>query len=116
MWSRVPYTTLVAVPALAASALRVDPTGAENTVRPFLGYYVLALEPAPCAQAAECLMGGSPVLLVEQGQADFNHLDEVQPLLVIDLTPRVQSAAVIMALVIVGLVGFIIRWRRRRRS
>ncbi len=71
LWARTSQGLTVAVPALAGEGVLVDQMGKETPVRAQAGRYVLALEGAPCEADAECLMGGPPLLLVEQAPADL---------------------------------------------
>lgn len=71
LWARTPAGIMVEVPALAESALRVDQTGAEVVIYPRGGRYALVLPGAPCDAQSDCLMGGAPLLLVEQAAADL---------------------------------------------
>lgn len=116
VWARVGYRTLALLPALSSRALQVDQTGASWTARPFLGHYLLWLEPAPCEARSECMMGGAPVLLVEDAPADFSQPDSLQPRLVISFTRRVTAAMIaggIAVLVTVSAILFVLRRRRR---
>ena len=66
LWARTPTGVAVRVPALADSALLVDATGGETRLMPRGGEYRLTLAGAPCTPDSECLMGGPPLLLVEE--------------------------------------------------
>src|SRR5690606_19901675 len=57
----------VSIPAIAPEALLVDQTGQAAPLAAQNGYYMLDLPGAPCASETGCLMGGPPLLLVEQG-------------------------------------------------
>ena len=70
LWSRVPSPQRVALGARAGSALVVDSrTGAAWTRGASGGKYTLDLPGATCTHAADgaCLIGGWPILVVEQG-------------------------------------------------
>ncbi len=70
LWSRVPSPQRVALGARASSALVVDSrTGAAWTRGASGGKYTLDLPGATCTHAADgaCLIGGWPILVVEQG-------------------------------------------------
>jgi hypothetical protein len=69
MWTRTPAAVDLRVPALAASGVLVDPiTGEETAVTPTDGFYDIHLGGQRC-HGGECLMGGPPVFLVEEGVA-----------------------------------------------
>ena len=65
MWARNPAAVTLQVPALADSALLVQSTGETTTIVPENGSYTINLEGARCY--GECLMGGPPLFLVEEG-------------------------------------------------
>lgn len=66
LWARTASSVTLNVPALADSAVLVDPiTGAETPITPTAGNYSISLAGARCA--GECYMGGAPVFLVEAG-------------------------------------------------
>jgi hypothetical protein len=70
LWSRVPSPQRVVLGARAGSALVVDSrTGAAWTRGASGGKYTLDLPGATCTHAADgaCLIGGWPILVVEQG-------------------------------------------------
>jgi hypothetical protein len=70
LWSRVPSPQRVSLGARAGSALVVDSrTGAAWTQGASGGKYTLDLPGATCTHAADgaCLIGGWPILVVEQG-------------------------------------------------
>lgn len=69
IWSRLPAGVTVALPALADEALLIDQTGASETIRAGSGYYQLDLAGAPCELIAECLVGGEPLILVEEAES-----------------------------------------------
>ncbi len=111
VWARGPYRTLVALPALAGSARRVDPTGAARTIRPLLGHYWLALEPARCEP--ECLMGGPPALIIEDAHADLSRPETFDARLAVDLTPRTRLALAGAAILIAGAAAGLAALRSR---
>lgn len=112
IWARKPYPTFVLIPALAGSAIRVDQTGETREIRPFLGHYVFELEPARCEP--ECLMGGSPIVLVEQ--ASMGAASQIAPRFALDLTPNTTHALIgVVVLTVIGIVGlFWLKTRFRR--
>lgn len=63
-WSRTAEAQQASIPARMAQALRVDATGAASYVYPVGGYYSVSLAGANCQP--ECLIGGPPVLIVEE--------------------------------------------------
>jgi hypothetical protein len=66
LWARTASSVTLNVPALADSAVLVDPiTGAQTPITPTGGNYEVRLNGARCA--GECYMGGAPVFLVEGG-------------------------------------------------
>jgi hypothetical protein len=66
LWARTASSVTLNVPALADSAVLIDPiTGAETPITPTGGNYSIALSGARCA--GECYMGGAPLFLVEAG-------------------------------------------------
>ena len=66
LWARAASGVTLNVPALAEAGVLVDPiTGVETAVTPTGGSYSVSLSGARCA--GECLMGGAPVFLVEEG-------------------------------------------------
>jgi len=117
-WARGTSPTVAVVPALAGSAVRVDQTGTARDVYPVLGYYVLWLDAASCTNGSECLMGGHPVLLVEEASADFNRPETLRPRLDTDLTPkkRVALGAVGLFVLAAGITGASIIRRRQARK
>lgn len=71
LWARTASSVTLNVPALAESAVLVDPiTGAQTSITPTGGSYEIRLNGARCA--GECLMGGAPVFLVEGGVSGDN--------------------------------------------
>lgn len=69
-WSRSPAPQTVNIAAQTTSALLVDMGGRARLVYPDRGYYTLSLP--GCAYEGVCLIGGAPLLLVEDsaGQSD----------------------------------------------
>lgn len=67
MWARYGSPVSLRVPALAESAQLVDALGNVTVVTAVNGAYEITLEPARCA--GECLIGGPPLFLVEEGVA-----------------------------------------------
>ena len=67
MWARYGTPVTLQVPALAESAQLVDVMGNVTVVTAVNGAYDITLEAARCA--GECLIGGPPLFLVEEGVA-----------------------------------------------
>ena len=63
-WSRTAESQQIAIPATLARALVVEAAGAANYVYPEQGYYYINLGGANCSP--ECLIGGPPVMIVEE--------------------------------------------------
>ncbi len=63
VWARTPEPQAAMIPARTTRALLVNVWGAAYYVYPERGYYFLDLPGADCAQG--CLMGGAPLMLVE---------------------------------------------------
>lgn len=113
VWSRVPDSVVIKMPALADSGLLVDQTGAETAIRPRRGMYRLKLAGAPCEWEEECLIGGPPLLVVEEVAVDRSDPRHIQSQIVkqLSLTHRL-----ILALGGVGLIaalGWIVMRLRR---
>jgi len=62
-WSRTPSPVSVLVPAQTTRGLLVDMWGGARVVYPERGYYTLNL--AGCSYETVCLVGGAPLMLVE---------------------------------------------------
>lgn len=77
LWARTPDGLAVTVPALAESVLAVDQTGREVVLSAQAGRYQLELPGAPCETQSECLMGGPPLVLVEQAALDLAGWTEI---------------------------------------
>jgi hypothetical protein len=67
-WSRNPEPQTAAVAARTTRALVVDMRGSTRYVYPDHGYYFLDLPGANCAQG--CLIGGAPLLLIEEAPSN----------------------------------------------
>lgn len=66
LWARNPADVSLNVPALAETAVLVDPiSGEESAITAVNGSYAITLSGARCT--GECLMGGAPIFLVEDG-------------------------------------------------
>jgi hypothetical protein len=116
LWARGPYRVVALLPALAGSAYRIDQTGAEHTIHPIGGLYLLGLDSAPCTPDEGCIMGGPPLLIVEEAPADLSDPAALVPRLAFDLTPRTVGAGIgAGALGITLLTGAALFLRRRAR-
>jgi hypothetical protein len=69
LWTTSRRAARVTVPTIADEALVVDKAGRARPIAAKNGRYVLTLDGAACAPKAECFIGGSPLLLVENGTA-----------------------------------------------
>jgi len=116
VWARGPYRVVTLMPALASSALLLDQTGLGQLIHPLAGMYLLSLDPAPCAPDEECIMGGPPLLIVEEAPADLANPAALEPRFVLDLTPRTVGAGMgAGSLLLAGLTGALLLLRQRRR-
>ncbi|MGD1995318.1 MAG: hypothetical protein PVH62_00945 [Anaerolineae bacterium] len=68
VWSRTPSPQTVIIPAQTTRGLLVDMWGGARTVHPERGYYTLNLP--GCAYERQCLIGGAPLMLVEDAPGD----------------------------------------------
>jgi hypothetical protein len=115
IWARPAARLAAAVPALSRTALAVDQSGAERTIRSVFGYYLLILDGAPCEPGEECLMGGPPLVIVEQAPADLATWKATMgPVRAVTLRTLARAAGLAVALLAIGLGGGIV-WRRRGR-
>jgi len=67
LWNRSPMTQTIAVQAIAPQAILVNKEGETWTLTAEDGQYVLTLPGALCSDPTGCFIGGSPLLLVEEG-------------------------------------------------
>lgn len=67
LWNRSPVTQTIAVQAIAPQAILVNKEGETRTLTVDNGQYVLTLRGALCSDPSGCFIGGSPLLLVEEG-------------------------------------------------
>jgi len=65
LWARHEEPVTVRIPAMAETAVLADYLGNEAIIEPENGYYILDLAGTICYE--ECLMGGPPVFLIEEG-------------------------------------------------
>lgn len=92
LWARTTAPVVLSVPALAASATLVDAITDERTVIPAEnGVYKVRLEGARCHQ--ECLIGGPPLFLVEEGVAPSAIPTAVPPPVVAPTSTAMPSAS-----------------------
>ncbi len=93
MWARTSSSVTLNVPALAATALLVDPvTGTETPITAAGGSYEIRLTGARCA--GECYMGGAPLFLVEEGVSSENLPAAPPPVVSAANTPSPVGTAV----------------------
>ena len=96
LWSRVPSPQRVALGARAGSALVVDSrTGAAWTRGASGGKYTLDLPGATCTHPADgaCLIGGWPILVVEQGSGGAASSQSVSLTATPSVNPTVTRSA-----------------------
>ena len=67
LWNRSPATQTITVQAIASQAILVNKEGEIRTLTAGNGQYVLTLPGALCSDPTGCFIGGSPLLLVEEG-------------------------------------------------
>ncbi len=67
LWNRSSVTTTIAVQAIAPQAILVNKEGQSRALTADDGQYVLTLAGALCSDPVSCFIGGSPLLLVEEG-------------------------------------------------
>jgi hypothetical protein len=65
LWARHETPVTVKIPAMTETAVLADHLGNETIIEPENGYYILDLAGTVCYE--ECLMGGPPVFLMEEG-------------------------------------------------
>lgn len=65
LWARNETPVTVRIPAIAETAVLADYMGNETTIEPENGYYIIDLAGTVCYE--ECLMGGPPLFLIEDG-------------------------------------------------
>jgi hypothetical protein len=93
MWARYGSPVSLQVPALAESAQLVDVMGNATTITAVNGAYDITLEAARCA--GECLIGGPPLFLVEEGVAPEQVPTAPPPPPPVTSTPVITGTAVI---------------------
>ncbi len=79
LWNRSSVTTTIAVQAIAPQAILVNQEGQSWTLTPDNGQYVLTLAGALCSDPVSCFIGGSPLLLVEEGPPSARGLLQPTP-------------------------------------
>jgi hypothetical protein len=67
LWNRSSVTQTIAVQAIAPQAILVNKEGQTRTLTADNGQYVLTLPGALCSDPTGCFIGGSPLLLIEEG-------------------------------------------------
>jgi hypothetical protein len=91
-WSRTPAPQTALVPARTTSALLVDMWGRARLIYPERGYYALDL--SGCAYEGACLIGGAPLMLVENAPVDAEADTSAPPPAPSPTAPPVVSPAV----------------------
>jgi hypothetical protein len=115
VWARPAARLAAAVPALGRTAQIIDQRGSERTIRAVLGYYLLTLDGAPCQPDTECLMGGPPLVIVEEAPVDLATWESTMgPVRAVTVRTLARAGGLGAALAVVG-VGGVIVWRRRSR-
>lgn len=79
IWSRLPQALDVELPAIGNEALLIDQTGTEQTIQAVGEQYHLALSGAPCEFLADCLVGGQPLILVEEEAISLDDWERYAP-------------------------------------
>ena len=69
LWNRSSVTTTIAVQAISPQAVLVNKEGESRVLTSADGQYVLTLNGALCSDPTGCFIGGSPLILVEEGAA-----------------------------------------------
>jgi hypothetical protein len=69
LWNRSSVTKTIAIQAIAPQAILVSKEGQSQTLASNDGQYVLTVPGALCSDPTGCFIGGSPLLLVEEGLA-----------------------------------------------
>jgi hypothetical protein len=69
LWNAGKKPLRVAVQSIAQDAILVDATGKLAPIRATGGAYRVNLPPATCRTASRCMIGGAPILLVENASA-----------------------------------------------
>ena len=85
LWARHETPVTVRIPAMAETAVLADHLGNETTITPENGYYILDLAGTICYE--ECLMGGPPVFLIEEGVGDERIPDAPSSIGIPTITP-----------------------------
>jgi hypothetical protein len=67
LWNHSSVTQTIAVQAIAPQAILVNKEGQNQVLTPNNGQYILTLPGALCSDPTGCFIGGSPLLLVEEG-------------------------------------------------
>jgi len=77
LWARTSAAVTLRVPALAKEGLLVSAVGDTVAISARDGFYTLTLEGARCR--GECLVGGPPLFLVENGMGDVGPIATAEP-------------------------------------
>ena len=79
LWNRSSVTTTIAVQAIAPQAILVNKEGQSRTLTPDGGQYVLTVAGALCSDPISCFIGGSPLLMIEEGPPSARGLLQPTP-------------------------------------
>lgn len=69
VWTTAAVGKRVSIRAVGAEALLVSERGETRRIKAQQGFYTIDLPAATCTNRAECIIGGAPRLIVEQGAA-----------------------------------------------
>ncbi len=69
LWTTGPVARRITLRAVTGEALLVDERGETRSIKPQAGVYLIDLPAATCTNRAECLIGGTPRLVVERAPA-----------------------------------------------
>lgn len=78
IWNTAPTVRYARLNAITPQALLVDETGQTQSIVAQQGQYHLELAPAECS-SGDCFIGGSPLLVVEQGSVHHRQPHSVRP-------------------------------------
>lgn len=116
LWSRLNDSVFVLLPALASTGTLVEKDGAARGIQPVLGYYLLELRSAYCPAGQGCLIGGPPLLIVENTRGDLTDVGAFAPVLAVTRTTLTRVLIAGGGFVLVGAAALIYYRRRRKRG
>ncbi len=93
IWSRLPEGLAITLPALTSEATLIDQAGKAQTISAVGANYYLELGGAPCEFVADCLVGGQPLIIVENAEIDLTRWEQYSPVLTRVLPPGEQSTS-----------------------